>query len=99
MYNSKKIKEICEKRIQTTMIGSLSRIEKSLGYLWGHDKEEYEDLTDKEKEFLDVWEFLRNDILNYGNGQIRKFRDDFGKNEGQCKTRYSYTFPVNKNKD
>ena len=94
MYDPQRLKFHMERRIQTTMIGALARIEKSFGYLWGHQKLESELLTDKENEFLDLWDYLRNDILNYGNAQIRKLNDDFHKYGGVFKNRYTYKFPM-----
>ena len=63
---------ILKKRFQTTMIGALYELEKSFGYLWGYEKNEDEELTDKEEQFLDIWEETRNKILNTGNNQLRK---------------------------
>jgi hypothetical protein len=99
MYNPERLKFYVEKRIQTTMIGALARIEENLGYLWGHKKPETEPLTNKEQEFLDLWEYLRNDILNYGNAQIRKSKEDFYKYGGVFKSQYSYKFPMIKKED
>lgn len=94
MYDPQRLKFHVERRIQTTMIGALARIEENLGYLWGHHKPESEPLTEKESQFLDVWDYLRNDILNYGNAQIRKLNDDFHRYGGVFKNKYSYKFPV-----
>ena len=94
MYDPQRLKFYVERRIQTTMIGALARIENNLGYLWGHNKPESEPLTDKENEFLDMWEYLRNDILNYGNAQIRKLYEDFHKYGGVFKNNYTYKFPM-----
>jgi hypothetical protein len=99
MHDPQRLKFYTEKRIQTTMIGALARIEECFGYLWGHKKSEDEQLTDKEQEFLDLWEYLRNDILNYGNAQIRKVKEDFYKYGGVFKSNYSYKFPMTKEKD
>jgi hypothetical protein len=97
MYDPERLKFYMEKRIQTTMIGALARIEKNFGYLWGSDKPDTEPLTDKEQEFFDLWEYLRNDILNYGNSQIRKVKEDFYRYGGAFKNKYSYKFPITKN--
>lgn len=96
MYDPERLRFYMEKRIQTTMIGALARIEQSLGFLWGHNKDKSEPLTAKEEEFADLWDYLRNDILNYGNKQIRQLKDDFHKYGGVFKTSYNYTFPVKK---
>jgi hypothetical protein len=82
-------KNILTKRFQTTMIGSLFEFEKAFGYLWGQDKEE-QDLTDRELEFLDRWDSVRNQILNNGNNQLRKAISDLDKAKGNV--RYNYYF-------
>ena len=85
---------ILKKRFQTTMIGALYEFEKSFGYLWGYEKNEDEELTDKEEQFLDIWEETRNRVLNTGNNQLRKAISEIKKNNGQ--TRYNYNFNMKK---
>lgn len=82
-------KNILTKRFQTTMIGALFEFEKTFGYLWGHDKDE-NDLTDKELDFLDRWDFTRNQILNNGNSQLRKALIDLDKYSGNVKYKYNF---------
>lgn len=82
--------DILKKRFQTTMIGSLYEFEKSFGYLWGYDKHEDEELTEKEEKFLDIWEETRNRILNNGNNQLRKAVSEIKNNTGHHK--YNYKF-------
>lgn len=94
MYDPERLRFYMEKRIQTTMIGAIARIEQSLGFLWGHNKDE--PLTEKEEQFADIWDYLRNDILNYGNKQIRQLKEDFHKYGGIFKTSYNYRFPIKK---
>lgn len=89
-------KELLMKRFQTTMIGSLFEFEKVFGYLWGQEKDE-EDLTDTELDFLDKWDFVRNQILNNGNSQLRKAIVDLQKS--QQATKYHYRFYNNKKED
>lgn len=79
-------KAILTKRFQTTMIGALFEFEKAFGYLWGQDKDD-EDLTNKELEFLDKWDVVRNQILNNGNNQLRKAISDLGHS-----VKYKYKF-------
>lgn len=82
-----------EKRMQTIMIGALSKFEQNFGHLWGHFLDEDTPLTDKQLSFADDWERTRNQILNQGNAQIRDAKDDFEKwGVGSFKRRYSYTF-------
>lgn len=83
------IKKILTKRFQTTMIGALFEFEKTFGYLWGHDKDE-KDLTDKELDFLDRWDMVRNQILNNGNSQLRKSISDLSKNNGNITYKYKF---------
>lgn len=82
-------KKILIKRFQTTMIGALFEFEKTFGYLWGHDKNENE-LTDKEIDFLDRWDFTRNQILNNGNHQLRKAITDLDKHSGNMTYKYNF---------
>lgn len=55
-----------QKKIQTTMIGSLSTIEKHLGFLW-----------EDNIELKDIFEELRSEILDRGNTQIRNLENEF----------------------
>jgi hypothetical protein len=95
MYDPERLRFYMERRIETTMIGALARIEENLGYLWGHNKDG--DLTEKEEHFADVWEFTRNQILNHGNQQMRNLKEDFHKYGGVFKNQYHYSFKVNNN--
>lgn len=87
--------KLLTKRFQTTMIGSLFEFEKTFGYLWGQNKE-FEDLSSKELEFLDLWENARNNILNNGNSQLRKAIADLS---NVYDTKYHYKFYTNKKGD
>lgn len=81
------------------MIGAIARIEQNFGFLWGHDKDPNQPLTPEEEDFADRWEFLRNDILNYGNKQIRQVKEDLHKCGAYFTNKYSYHFPVKKKDD
>ena len=65
------------KRIQTTMIGALSKMENNFGHLWGHFKDG--PLTEQEEAFADLWDDTRNAILNQGNKEIRNLKQDHEK--------------------
>lgn len=80
-----KHEKILKKRFQTTMIGAIYEFEKAFGYLWGQDKDENEELTDKEEKFLDIWEDTRNKILNNGNNQLRKALSEINSNKNHYK--------------
>jgi hypothetical protein len=81
-------KNILTKRFQTTMIGALFEFEQHFGYLWGHNKDE-DDLTQQELRFLDMWDSVRNKILNNGNSQLRKTIADL---ESENNIKYKYHF-------
>lgn len=59
--------------IRTTMIGAISKIEEKFGQFWGFGKPE-EERTDRQKKVHDLFMELREEILDLGNEQIRKFR-------------------------
>ena len=59
-----------KKKIQTTMIGSLSTLESSFGFLWGFDVAE-EERTPEQKKVYEIYEEARAQILDRGNTQIR----------------------------
>lgn len=93
MEDPNKLMAQIEKRIQTTMIGALSKMENNFGYLWGHFKDETEELTEAEEKFADLWDFTRNQILNQGNTQIRNLKNDFLKyNTTKYRERHYYNF-------
>lgn len=93
MKNNKKgiINQI-NKRFQTTIIGSLARFEENFGYLWGQNSDK--ELTDKQKEFLDLWEFTRTAILNHGNHQMRNAVDDVIEYIEEENRYYHYNFVI-----
>lgn len=78
------------KRFQTTMIGALDQFEKHFGYLWGHDLSD-DKLTDNHLYFQDKWDFVRNNILNNGNNQMRKTLKELS-SIIEPKTQYHYKF-------
>ena len=65
-----------EKRFQTTMIGSLARIEDHFGFIWGHDKEM---ISIEQSDNRNVWQDLREDILDHCNYQMRSTLTDLRK--------------------
>jgi hypothetical protein len=86
-------KALLTKRFQTTMIGALFEFEKNFGYLWGQNKEDSE-LTDKEIEFGELWDYVRNKVLNNGNNQLRKTLADLSR---ESSIQYNYKFYKNNN--
>ena len=73
--NKKILKRFIKKRIETTMIGALAAFEEVFGDIWGYDKD-YEDLTTKEKNFDENWEYVRTRILDLGNLQLKQALDE-----------------------
>lgn len=68
-----KLRTSVQKRIKTTMIGSISSLEKIFGNLWGHESEFR---TQEQEEFYQIFVELRTEILDNGNLQIRSFDND-----------------------
>jgi len=69
MNDKDKLLQNIEKRLKTTMIGSLAKFEENFAYLWEND-------TINREEYEDLWEETRNEILNNGNHQIRSAMKD-----------------------
>lgn len=88
-----------QKRFQTSMIGSLARVEEYFGFLWGHNKNH---LSNKEHANRELWEELRTEILNHCNYQMREALEDIKEYldylDKQDK-QYEYNFIINKNKE
>lgn len=82
------IEELLTKRFQTTMIGALFEFEKHFGHLWGQNKYEDELLNENEEKYRQIWDDVRNKILNNGNNQLRKCLSDIRPNQVQ----YHYKF-------
>ena len=71
-----KLFKAAKKKIQPTMIGSLSTLESSFGFLWGFEAEE-EDRTPEQKKLFEIYEEARAQILDRGNTQIRNLESEF----------------------
>jgi hypothetical protein len=65
-----------KKKIQTTMIGSLSDIESFLGFLWGFGEADSQ-LSEEQKHMKEIYEEVRAKILDRGNTQIRDLELEF----------------------
>ena len=79
-----------KKKIQTTMIGALSTVEDSFGFLWGFnpDDGDDEDLTPEQRHLKNIYEDARAKILDRGNTQIRNLEIDFTNYEVTRKKHY-----------
>lgn len=79
-----------KKRIQTTMIGAIASIEEYFGQFWGKDSESP---TASQERFREIFEELRDEILDKGNTQIRSIDADLAKYEVE-EIRYNYNLPI-----
>lgn len=64
------------KKMQTIMIGALASVEQNFGFLWGYN--ENRELTPEEEELKDIFNKVRSEILDKGNGQVRNFKTELG---------------------
>jgi transcription termination factor Rho len=81
-----RLKKIFRKKIQTTMIGALDTIEKNLGFLW-------EDDTQQSKQLKEIYDVVRQEILDRGNDQMRNMDAELNQYEVEW-LRYRLTIPV-----
>ena len=83
--------KISKKKIQTTMIGALSTVEKNFGFLWGHESGEA--LTPEQEHVKQLFDEVRSEILDRGNNQARNLEAEFNNYEINW-LRYQITLPV-----
>ena len=83
--------KISKKKIQTTMIGALSTIEKHFGFLWGDESGEA--LTPEQEHVKQLFDEVRSEILDRGNNQARNLEAEFNNYEINW-LRYQITLPV-----
>ena len=72
--SKERLTNITKKKIETTMIGALSSIEKHFGFLWGHS--EQRDLTPEESHMKSMYDEVRSEILDKGNSQVRNIESE-----------------------
>lgn len=84
--SKERLKKIARKKIQTTMIGALDTIEKHLGFLWGGDSQD-------SKQLRDIYEIVRQEILDRGNDQIRNLDTEINQYDIEW-LRYTLILPV-----
>lgn len=82
-YNN--IMDLLEKRMTTIMIGALARFEENFDYLWDKDKANAD-------YFFSLWQKARQEILDYGNNQIRLAEKDLEKLQINKPTKYKYQY-------
>lgn len=83
---------VVKKKVTTSFIGALSRIEQRFGHLWGHGKGESQ-CTPDEWTWRLVWEALRQDVLTNGNNQVRAVEKEFDQYEVRWH-RFQTTLPA-----
>jgi hypothetical protein len=83
--------KISKKKIQTTMIGALSTVEKHFGFLWGHENPDA--LTPEQEHMKELYDLVRSEILDRGNNQGRNLETEF-MNYDITWLRYKITLPV-----
>lgn len=79
-----RLSDAIKKRIQTTMIGAICSIEDKFGFLW----------EDNPKMF-DLYQQLRSEILDKGNGQSRSIDNELSQYEISY-NRYHVNIPIKK---
>lgn len=80
--SKKRLKEVGQQKIKTTMIGAIASIEEHFGYLWEHDLE-----------MKDIFDIVRSEILDKGNTQIRNLEVELS-NYDIVWTRYKTILPM-----
>ncbi len=90
-HDKERLKQVAKSKITTTMVGALASFENRFGRLWGHEKEEGEDLTPQEERFYEIWQDVREEILDRGNAQIGGFNQEADSYNIE-KTRYQVKF-------
>lgn len=88
-----RLKKEIKKRIQTTMIGSLSSVEKYFGFLWGENSDS--ELTKEQMRMREVFEEMRTEILDKGNSQIRNSDSEI-ENYEVVWNKYHINLPIKK---
>tara|TARA_Y100000385_G_C12999585_1_gene596533 strand:- start:621 stop:998 length:378 start_codon:yes stop_codon:yes gene_type:complete len=64
-----RLSKILKKKVETTMIGALSSIESHFGFLW--QVEDGEETTPEKKVMYEIYQKVREEVLNKGNTQAR----------------------------
>lgn len=89
-FSKKRLIDNLTKKFNTTMIGSISLMEREFGELWGHGKTE-EECNREEKYWRKKWNILRTELLNNGNNQLRASINEVGEYTMKWE-KYSMTF-------
>ena len=89
--SKERLLKISKMKIQTTMIGALSTLEKGFGFLWGHESSE--PLTPEQEHLKEIYDEVRSEILDRGNNQARNLEAEFANYDINW-LRYQITLPV-----
>ncbi len=89
--SKERLLRVSKKKIQTTMIGALSTIEKHFGFLWGHESPDA--LTPEQEHMKELYDQVRSEILDRGNNQGRNLETEF-MNYDISYLKYQITLPV-----
>ena len=65
-----RLKDFASKKVTTAFVGALACFEEAFGHLWGHGYC-WEDLTEDEREWFEIWRECRAAILDKGNDQAK----------------------------
>lgn len=82
---------IAQKKIKTTMIGSLAAIEEELSSLWTPDEDG--NLSEEQLYLKDLYQNIRERILDIGNNQSRNLATEFDQYDISW-NRYTLNLPV-----
>jgi hypothetical protein len=91
--SSTRLLQIGGKKIRTTMIGCIAEVEKTFGSLWGGLNAKPEDMNDEERNWYEIWQIVRKNMLNLGNNQIRAFQNELTEYTITW-NRHNYMMPV-----
>lgn len=87
-----RLSNILSKKIETSFIGAIANFEEKFGFLWGialHDNER----TEEQKQFYEIWQAVRSEILTNGNNQIRATKHEISQYDIYWK-RYHTEFKI-----
>lgn len=90
------LSNLVKSKVKTTMIGAINSIEQHLGFLWKHGSNE--NLSETEKQFLEIFQKLRTEILDKGNNQSRNIDSELSRFEVKVK-KVNLLLPVRGNKE
>jgi hypothetical protein len=88
--SKERLSKILKKKVETTMIGSLSSIEEHLSFLWTSSGGE---MTPEQKIMYDLFQQIRSEILDKGNTQARNIDAELAQYEVKW-LRYNTIIPV-----